>query len=430
MRAGADSCDGINPVERRPSIQINPGGMRDTRSLRMRLIAKEKAKAKADEGTAVTGAADGTEDQSPSSSPGSVPSSSPGSLQKRAPRPPIKSTPSPIKSPPSPIKSPVKSPTSNGGFKGESPPSDRSKGRGARSKKVTMPPQASRLGELHPSLFDGPSEAVPETAEAIADTAVAAPATAAASDIAAAAAAAAAAPAPRQHMPAASVASRLYEPTVASRSNHWGLSEMELSSVYPLLAPPKRPSAAAPDTSVGPMKQLQQDEEYGAEDRPAVRRHAAIGAAATARPGSSYSTGSTPFGLSQSPGRRSGRQLALTSRVPNMEGTGRPDSLSLMVMSPKGEIDALKSFHNIVRRNMRAEGRYYTLRVAEEVAAAEKARVLDFLEGERRAAEREQATQKAALKAAAEEEAREEAKRVREAEIQVREERRLASDDL
>ena len=292
-----------------------------------------------------------------------------------------------------------------------------------------MPPQASRLGELHPSLFDGPSEAVPETAEAIADTAVAAPATAAASDIAAAAAAAAAAPAPRQHMPAASVASRLYEPTVASRSNHWRLSEMEWSSVYPLLAPPKRPSVA-PDASVGPMKQLQQDEEYGAEDRPAVRRHAAIGAAATARPGSSYSTGSTPFGLSESPGRRSGRQLALTSRVPNMEGTGRPDSLSLMVMSPKGEIDALKSFHNIVRRNMRAEGRYYTLRVAEEVAAAEKARVLDFLEGERRAAEREQATQKAALKAAAEEEAREEAKRVREAEIQVREERRLASDDL
>jgi hypothetical protein len=113
-----------------------------------------------------------------------------------------------------------------------------------------------------------------------------------------------------------------------------------------------------------------------------------------------------------------------------MEGTGRPDSLSLMVMSPKGEIDALKSFHNIVRRNMRAEGRYYTLRVAEEVAAAEKARVLDFLEGERRAAEREQAAQKAALKAAAEEEAREEAKRVREAEIQVWEERRLASDDL
>ena len=411
MRAGADSCDGINPVERRPSIQINPGGMRDTRSLRMRLIAKEKAKAKADEGTAVTGAADGTEDQSPSSSP--------GSLQKRAPRPPIKSTPSPIKSPPSPIKSPVRSPTSNSGFKGESPPSDRSKGRGARSKKVTMPPQASRLGELHPSLFDGPSEAVPETAEAIADTAVAAPATAAASVIAAAAAAAAVAPAPRQHMPAASVASRLYEPTVASRSNHWGLSEMEWSSVYPLLAPPKRPSVA-PDTSVGPMKQLQQDEEYGAEDRPAVRRHAAIGAAATARPGSSYSTGSTPFGLSQSPGRRNGRQLALTSRVPNMEGTGRPDSLSLMAMSPKGEIDALKSFHNIVRRNMRAEGRYYTLRVAEEVAAAEKARVLDFLEGERRAAEREQAAQKAALKAAAEEEAREEAKRVREAEIQVR----------
>ena len=401
---------------------INPGGMRDTRSLRMRLIAKEKAMARADGGTSATGAADGEADIS-SSGADLSPSSSPGSLQKRVPRSPIKSTPSPIKSPPSPIKSPVRSPTSNGGFKGESPPSDRSKGRGARSKKVTMPPQASRLGELHPSLFDMPSEAVPETAEAIADAApvVAAPATAAASVIAAAAAA----PAPRQHMPAASVASRLYGPTVASCSNHWGLSELELSSRYPLLAPPKRTSVT-PDTSVGPRKQLQQDEEYGAEDRPAVRRHAAIGAAATARPGSSYSTGSTPFGLSQSPGRRNGRQLALTSRGPNMEGIGRPESLSLMIMSSKGEVDALKSFHNIVRRNMLAEGRYYTRKVAEEAAAAEKAKVLDFLECERGAAEREQAKQKAAMKAAAEEEAREEAKRVREAEMKMREERRVA----